>query len=157
MPLSEGYDDVTSGDAASTREARQGESCLGGRPCEADLTCVPFVGFGGNQLATCELPCENDASCPAGQGCALVVDGPGWVCQVSAAEELPQQGEACQDGRCAEGLACVEYYGIAGPRGGLFTSCEIRCATSDGCPDGQQCVTIADGPGQVCRPGPREP
>jgi hypothetical protein len=144
--------------ASSTSEARQGESCLEGRPCEGDLTCVSFVGFGGNQLATCEIPCENDAACPEAQSCALVADGPGWVCQTTGSESdaLPRQGEACPDARCADGLACIEYYGIAGPRGGTFTSCEIRCTKSDGCPSGQQCVTIADGPGEVCRPDPRE-
>jgi hypothetical protein len=68
-------------------------------------------------------------------------------------DTLPQQGEPCPDRVCAEGLTCVEYYGIAGPSGPLFTSCEIRCGAKDGqCPCGQQCITIYDGPGQVCRP-----
>lgn len=66
------------------------------------------------------------------------------------------QGEPCADGGgCAAepaGLLCVEYYGIAGPRGPKFTSCEIPCAQKGAtCPEGQSCVTIADGPGQVCR------
>ncbi|HSK00411.1 MAG TPA: hypothetical protein VK932_04185 [Kofleriaceae bacterium] len=65
---------------------------------------------------------------------------------------LPQQGDPCAEGRCAAGLACVEYYGIAGPRGPRFTSCEIRCGAGGSCPAGQQCITIADGPGTVCRP-----
>jgi hypothetical protein len=66
-------------------------------------------------------------------------------------EPLPGQGEKCNAaGACATGLTCMKYYGIAGPSGPLFTSCEIAC--SDGCPDGQQCITIADGPGEVCRP-----
>ncbi len=65
---------------------------------------------------------------------------------------LPLQGQPCAEGRCAAGLACVEYYGIAGPRGPRFTSCEIRCAAGGSCPAGQQCITIADGPGTVCRP-----
>jgi hypothetical protein len=67
-------------------------------------------------------------------------------------EELPGQGQPCADGQCAPGLACLQYYGIAGPRGGLFTSCEIRCGATSDCPEAQQCITIADGPGQVCRP-----
>jgi hypothetical protein len=62
------------------------------------------------------------------------------------------QGHPCAEGRCAPGLACVEYYGIAGPRGGKFTSCEIRCGAGGKCSGGQQCITVADGPGQVCRP-----
>jgi hypothetical protein len=66
---------------------------------------------------------------------------------------LPAQAQACPEGACAEGLECVEYYGIAGPKGGKLTSCEIRCnvTESNTCPGDQQCVTISDGPGQVCR------
>jgi hypothetical protein len=45
----------------------------------------------------------------------------------------------------------VKYYGIAGPRGPQFSSCEIRCDGKEGCPTGLDCITIADGPGQVCR------
>lgn len=66
---------------------------------------------------------------------------------------LPAQGAPCADGQCGKGLTCIEYYGIAGPRGPRMTSCEIPCKGGGGCPDGQQCATIADGPGQVCRPG----
>jgi hypothetical protein len=66
---------------------------------------------------------------------------------------LPAQGETCDQGQCGKGLTCVEYYGIAGPRGPRMSSCEIPCKGGGGCPDGQQCATIADGPGQVCRPG----
>lgn len=68
---------------------------------------------------------------------------------------LPGPGQACTaNGECAEGLACLQYYGIAGPRGGVFTSCEKRCAATSDCPEAQYCITIADGPGQVCRPDP---
>jgi hypothetical protein len=69
----------------------------------------------------------------------------------AGAATLPEQAQPCAEGRCAPGLTCVEYYGIAGPRGGKFTSCEIRCSDGTKCPDGQVCTTIADGPGQVCR------
>jgi hypothetical protein len=65
----------------------------------------------------------------------------------------PQQGEPCDAaGQCARGLQCVKYFGIAGARGPQFTSCEIRCGEGGKCPNGQSCRTIADGPGQVCRP-----
>ncbi|MGM0577918.1 MAG: hypothetical protein ACQEXJ_19485 [Myxococcota bacterium] len=53
-----------------------------------------------------------------------------------------------------EGLLCVEYYGIAGPSGPTFASCEIPCVDNADCPTGQSCGTIADGPGDVCRPDP---
>lgn len=63
------------------------------------------------------------------------------------------QGLPCQQGACAEGLTCVEYYGIAGPSGPKLSSCEIPCPDQKtACPQGQTCVTIPDGPGPVCRP-----
>lgn len=68
------------------------------------------------------------------------------------ADKLPTQGQPCPEGTCAEGMSCLGYYGIAGAQGPRFTSCEIPCAGDpQGCPDGQSCITIADGPGQVCR------
>ncbi len=57
-----------------------------------------------------------------------------------------------KDGKCAKGLECVTFYGIAGSRGPKFQTCEKRCGKGKAvCPTGTQCVTIADGPGQVCR------
>ena len=67
----------------------------------------------------------------------------------------PKQAEPCdENGKCAHGLTCVRYYGVAGARGPQMTSCEIRCGgkTKHHCPYGQTCTTVADGPGQVCRP-----
>jgi eight-cysteine-cluster-containing protein len=55
----------------------------------------------------------------------------------------------CGGRTCKSGQRCMEYYGIAGPSGPLLRSCEWSCA--DGCPKGTRCVTIADGPGKVCR------
>lgn len=64
-------------------------------------------------------------------------------------------GEPCGEGdKCADGQSCIAYYGIAGPRGPQFKSCEIGCPQDASCPGGLRCVTIADGPGQVCRPAP---
>ncbi|HEU4614151.1 MAG TPA: hypothetical protein VFS15_18785 [Kofleriaceae bacterium] len=64
----------------------------------------------------------------------------------------PGIGENCgPNDTCAQGLTCVSYYGIAGPRGPQFKSCEIKCQAQTDCPAGTKCVTIADGPGQVCR------
>lgn len=66
--------------------------------------------------------------------------------------DLAKLGQPCAaDGTCAAG-SCVTYYGIAGPRGPAFTSCEVTCADGKGCPDGTACITVADGPGAVCRP-----
>jgi hypothetical protein len=66
---------------------------------------------------------------------------------------LPPQGAPCTaEGRCAEGLTCLKYYGIAGAKGPEFTSCEIPCLNDPSvCPADQRCIVIADGPGQVCR------
>lgn len=63
----------------------------------------------------------------------------------------PKLGEPCgANDACGEG-SCVTYYGIAGPRGPAFKSCEIKCDGGTPCADGRTCTTIADGPGQVCR------
>jgi hypothetical protein len=67
--------------------------------------------------------------------------------------KLPGQAQPCDaDGRCARKLTCVRYRGVAGGRGPEFSSCELRCSSTGKCPAGQQCLTIADGPGRVCRP-----
>ena len=66
----------------------------------------------------------------------------------------PKIGETCgPEDSCGEGT-CIKYFGIAGPRGPEFKSCEIRCDPTTGCEGGRKCVTIADGPGQVCREPP---
>ncbi len=63
----------------------------------------------------------------------------------------PEQA-TCGGKVCAEGTECIEYYGIAGKRGGLLHSCEIRCMSDAQCPTAKpKCLTLADGPGQVCR------
>src|SRR5262245_53322885 len=69
----------------------------------------------------------------------------------------PGQGQPCDKGRCQSGLMCIEYYGVAGPAGPKLTSCEIPCAAPGAqCPREQKCITIADGPGRVCRPAAAE-
>ncbi len=67
--------------------------------------------------------------------------------------DLSKLGTACGDGdRCEGGTRCVKYYGIAGPSGPEFASCEVACPSGKGpCPSGTACITIADGPGAVCR------
>jgi len=70
----------------------------------------------------------------------------------TGALDLAKLGTPCGDGdRCDGGTACVKYYGIAGPSGPEFSSCEIACPSGKGCPAGTACATIADGPGAVCR------
>ncbi|HNS98509.1 MAG TPA: hypothetical protein PLJ27_06155 [Polyangiaceae bacterium] len=73
-------------------------------------------------------------------------------------QPAPQQGEVCGVGdACAVGLTCVHYYGIAGPSGPEFRSCEIPCTQGSDCPKDQACTLIADGPGHVCRPSSDAP
>jgi eight-cysteine-cluster-containing protein len=70
----------------------------------------------------------------------------------------PNSGEApsgatvaCGTKTCKPGQECISYYGIAGPRGPKFESCEWKCNKDGSCPKGTKCVTVADGPGRVCR------
>ncbi|MEX1363684.1 MAG: hypothetical protein AB1Z98_11180 [Nannocystaceae bacterium] len=64
----------------------------------------------------------------------------------------PPAAEACGETACTPPQQCITYYGIAGPSGPEFKSCEIPCKGKGGsCPEGLSCVTIADGPGSVCR------
>jgi hypothetical protein len=67
-------------------------------------------------------------------------------------KQAPGIGENCgPNDTCAKGTTCVSYYGIAGARGPQFKTCEIKCTADSACPADHKCVTIADGPGQVCR------
>jgi hypothetical protein len=68
-------------------------------------------------------------------------------------ETIPQGGDcSVATAVCASGTTCVSYFGIAGPNGPEFKTCETPCSSpTSSCPTGQSCVTIADGPGPVCR------
>jgi hypothetical protein len=82
--------------------------------------------------------------------------GPGPTAAPDAgapASALPDKaGMPCDENGCAPPFTCVSYYGIAGPKGPQFRSCEVPCPAADSkCPAGTKCTTIADGPGAVCR------
>jgi hypothetical protein len=69
----------------------------------------------------------------------------------SVEPDLNQLHVSCVDGACPDGsgLTALEYYGFDGST--LFCSCEIPCDMSaDNCPATTVCVTISDGPGEVC-------
>ncbi len=71
-----------------------------------------------------------------------------------APQNIVSQGGDCSTDSaiCEDDTICVAYFGIAGPNGPEFKSCEIPCLQPGAlCPSGQSCVAIADGPGQVCR------
>lgn len=117
-------------------------------------------------LVACKPTAPNAAEPSVEPEPAPAAPVPAPAAEPAPATELPApatgpgtQGTPCAEGGVCtgppEGLACVEYFGIAGPRGPKFTSCEIRCTPAGTeCPTGQTCTTVADGPGSVCRPKP---
>lgn len=143
------------------------------------MTVMALAGAGAGDCIPTPEGCTSDAECGDGMYCdagecltlgycdvaadcydqpiitpmcvgyfSCVLHACAWHCDTP-----PGQGEACGPGdACADGLTCLHYYGIAGPTGPEFTSCEIPCGAHGACPSGQRCITIADGPGSVCRP-----
>jgi hypothetical protein len=132
--------------------------------CAAPFTCTKYYGIAGPkgpELRSCEISCaKKGATCPDAHECVSIADGPGKVCRPKAKPEPAKTEEAlpatagapCED-KCAAPFTCTTYYGVAGPRGPEFKSCEVPCADKGAaCPAGHSCTTIADGPGRVCRP-----
>ncbi len=128
--------------------------------CAQGTECIEYYGIAGAagpKMFACDTRCDANGQCANGMKCVTMADGPGAVCRANTATPtvpapLPAQGQKCGAAdACAAGLECVKYYGIAGPAGGQFTSCEIKCSAKSKCPSGQACTTMADGPGQVCR------
>lgn len=109
-------------------------------------------------MTTCDVPL---VSLPEGTACGCVEDQCRWwnadgttLPTTEPPPSDPPPPASCDTVKCEAPKQCVEYYGIAGPSGPKFVSCEIRCkpgAKKSGCPEGTECVTIADGPGSVCR------
>lgn len=139
---------------------KMGENCGSGDSCGPGLACVSYVGVAGAsgpKFKTCEVKCSDPkTTCPSGTKCRTIADGPGQVCRPALGgtpAAKPAMGENCGAGdSCGDGLTCVSYYGIAGARGPQFKTCEVKCDKKGAkCPDGTKCVTVADGPGQVCR------
>ena len=68
----------------------------------------------------------------------------------SAGVSIDDLGKPCVDGACPAGITPVTYCGFAGCPPDLC-SCEIPCDKDPNvCPAGTQCVTVSDGPGEVC-------
>ena len=115
-----------------------------------------FLTLGGcSQPATRSAenaPVQPVQAAQLAQATPVSVPPPAPPIQAGSARVQDAQGQPCQNGKCPAPLTCIRYYGIAGPRGPAFTSCEIPCAGGAKCPPGQTCGIIADGPGQVCRP-----
>ena len=72
----------------------------------------------------------------------------------SGSVDLNKLGSPCRSGACPSGLEPVTYCGFAGcgdGGSGQSCSCEIKCGQGTAtCPSGTNCVTISDGPGDVC-------
>lgn len=67
---------------------------------------------------------------------------------IKSASEISGMGEDCSKGQqCAEGYTCIGFFGIAGNE---LKSCEISCKKDIHCPIGQSCISIADGPQDIC-------
>ncbi|MCA9695139.1 MAG: hypothetical protein KC636_36505, partial [Myxococcales bacterium] len=106
-------------------------------------------------MTTCEV-IEKPAGWPADAACGCVEGRCRWwsTAPLPSGQPAPEDSTQCGDRRCAPPERCVAYYGIAGPSGPELRECVIPCsrgAANHGCPTGTKCVTIADGPGDVCR------
>lgn len=64
--------------------AQGGDCSATNAVCSNGSVCLSYFGIGGAsgpQFKTCEVPCSHaGASCPLGQSCATIADGPGQVC-----------------------------------------------------------------------------
>ncbi len=135
--------------------------------CAADSECSKG-GCGGEICSseegansTCEVL---SVSIPASAGCGCVSGQCVWYTTdgstlaegqgVNTGDQPPKEPPGpvvCGEKTCAAGETCIEYYGIAGPNGPRFQTCGIPCGPKRTCPDGKSCVTVADGPGDVCQ------
>jgi hypothetical protein len=118
------------------------------------MTIRPLLSFAVlGLLFACACPEKKKTETPPTPAPAATPDAAPVQDPPPAAELPSKPGDKCTaEGGCAVGLTCVKYYGIAGPRGPEFATCEVPCPTvATQCPDGTKCVTIADGPGAVCR------
>lgn len=109
------------------------------------------LGLGLGLLGACTSSQQPETVTPATSGSSgaggstTAPGGPGIAAEA--------YGAVCSDTTpCAAGLSCATYYGIAGPNGPAFQSCELKCTSDKECPSDTSCISIADGPGSVCRP-----
>ena len=138
--------------------------------CAADTEC--FKGGCGAEICSADAGAKStcevlDVSIPASAGCGCVSGQCIWYTTDGATLPTSQAGDSgdeppkeppkepapvtCGEKTCADGETCIEYYGIAGPNGPRFQTCGIPCGPKRTCPKGKSCVTIADGPGDVCQ------
>ena len=120
--------------------------------CSAEICAATKDIMGTCEALPVQFPADASCGCVSGQ-CTWWNGGKEKLRpepQVQVPEEQPQ-GARCGESTCGAGETCIEYYGVAGPRGPKFQTCGIRCGEGGKCPGGKRCVTIADGPGPVCQ------
>ena len=128
--------------------------CHGDSECRAGGCSGEVCSAREGILTTCEM-----RRWPQGRAACGCVEGE-CVWYRTGGEEgagalLEGQGRPCREGECPAGLRCIAHLGVAGPAGPRLDSCEVPCADPKAaCPDGQSCVTLADGPARVCRASP---
>ncbi|MEW5849212.1 MAG: hypothetical protein AB2A00_10370 [Myxococcota bacterium] len=143
------------------------------------LACVAMgggdCGGGSSPGCTSDGDCGDGAYCSSADGLCYVLGScvaaadcaeqnlthtnctGAWSCVSQSCEwtcsgPLPGRGQTCGAGdACASGLECIHYYGVAGPSGPEFRTCEKRCTADADCGFGSACVNVTDGPGRVCR------
>ena len=149
-----------------------GTTSTGGRSASSSGGSVPGTA-GGTSIACGSAVCGAseyccNASCSLcaptqGGGCiTMVCSGTGGSSATGGASgaggstSIPGLHGSCVNGACptGSGLTPVSYYGVAGTAGPLSCNCEIPCSTnattSSACPTKMICITISDGPGDVC-------
>ncbi len=112
--------------------------------CQSGLVCV-----GTPSGATCQESCNPNGAdtCPSGQSCAQLVDQEGKPTGDGAcvAGGSAQEGQSCANAQCASGLVCVGDTQAD-------AKCRQTCASSAGCPAGDDCTPLQGG-GGACVPG----
>lgn len=142
-----GFDNACGSDANCFEGGCSGEVCSASK--EVTTTC---------EVVPVQLPGDASCGCVDGQcqwwspsGAKMTGGTPSTTPPPANDGTAAQAGKLMRCGKetCKPGQVCKEYYGIAGPSGPKFQSCEWTC--KGGCPKGTKCVTVADGPGEVCR------
>ncbi|MBC8073349.1 MAG: hypothetical protein IAG13_33825, partial [Deltaproteobacteria bacterium] len=136
--------------------------CKRDAECFADGCAREVCSAQHGVTTTCEVApvaLPTDASCGCVEGECVWWSRSGTTLPLPKRDEpRPNNGESprngavvCDGQTCKPGQQCIQYYGIAGPSGPRFESCEWPCGKGQACPNGTACVTVSDGPGRVCR------